>query len=67
MPEFPDEMDEAAWEAYVRLTSKIIDLPIPDASMPGVISTLMTTAKVAQPLLEVEIPEGTEMGPTFTS
>jgi|GEM_PF-5532009 len=67
MSDVPDTVDEAAWENYVRLTSSIIDLPIPEASIPGVIATLMTTAKVAQPLLDIEIPEGTEMGPTFKS
>lgn len=67
MIEKPESMSAADWETYVRLTSQIIDLPIPESSIPGVVETLMTTAKVAGPLLEIEIPEGTEMGPSFKS
>lgn len=55
------------WEDYVRIASRLIDLPISEASLPGVVSTLMVTAQVAQPLLELELPEGTSMAPTFKS
>jgi hypothetical protein len=61
------EMDTGAWEAYVKLTSQIIGLPIPESSLPGVVDTLMTTARVAKPLLDMELPEATEMGPGFVS
>lgn len=60
-------LDAIGWEAYVRLTSSVIELPIPEDCLPGVVATLMTTAKVAKPLLDLEIPEGTEMGPGFES
>ena len=60
-------MNTDEWTQYARLTAELIDLPIPETSLAGIVDTLTTTAKVAQPLLDFELPEGTEMGPTFTS
>ena len=61
------ELNEDEWKTYVQLTARAIELPIPESSMPGVIKTLMTTASVARPLLEIDLPEGTELGPVFRS
>ena len=56
---------DAEWEAYVRLTAGMINLPLPESTLPGIITTLQTTARVAEPLLKFEIPEGSEQAPKF--
>jgi uncharacterized Zn finger protein len=56
-----------SWESYVRLTAKVISLPLSEQSIPGVVSTLISTSTIARPLLEFEIPENIEMAPTFKS
>ena len=62
-----EPMKTEDWEAYVRGTSALIKLPIPESSLAGVVATLKTTSEVARPLLDLELPEGAEMAPTFKS
>ncbi len=52
-------------EEYIQQTSLIINLPIDNDSLPGVVDNFVIIAQIARLVTEVELPETIESAPIF--
>lgn len=57
--------DAINYEQYVEQMAKLIDLPIPEECLPGVIENLERMAMIAQKVTEFPLDETIEPVPTF--
>jgi hypothetical protein len=53
------------WAAYLNAVSRAVRLPIAPEHRAETIRQLELNAEIARPLLDFQVPEGTDLAPVF--